>query len=167
MRLKGKLPCERPLKQHHLDSGSSCQQDIVYAGCSACKIAKAGLQTSRLHTCPPEQPKAMWCWLPLLQVVSSGMATPGLSSCSKKENFFQPKPMAISRLAFESTIYSVRAAYESLWAILSHSKNPVIMTISYHNRLPAVSIGGLHAKSRYIPCSYCPHQLALANCSHI
>ena len=54
----------------------------------------------------------MWCWLPLLQVVSSGMATPCLSSSSKKENFFQPKPMAISLLAL--TIYSVRAVYERL-----------------------------------------------------
>ena len=105
MRLKGKLSCECPLKKHHLHTDSSYQQASVRAivlSVQGCRSRHAGYWVA--HTCPPEQPKAIWCWLPLLQVVSSGMATPGLSSCSKKENFFQPKPMAISRLAFEFTI---------------------------------------------------------------
>ena len=61
------------------------------------------------------------------------MATPGLSSCSKKENFFQPKPMAISPLAFQLRYYSVRAALQGQRPTQSYSKNAVIMTIPIYD----------------------------------
>ena len=65
----------------------------------------------------------MWCRLPLLQVVSSGIATPGLSSCSKKENFFQPRPIAIPPELLWLPNSSVRATFQGHRPTQSYSKN--------------------------------------------
>ena len=69
----------------------------------------------RRHTWPPEQPNAMCSALPLLQVVSSGIATPGRSLCSKKENFFQPKPIAMGELPIKNRIRHKRGHTASIW----------------------------------------------------
>ena len=86
----------------------------IIQGLVGCAMEVDRANSPRRHTWPPEQPNAMCSALPLLQVVSSGIATPGRSLCSKKENFFHPKPIAIGVSPIRRCICHIRGHIASI-----------------------------------------------------